>query len=260
MVLLHGLGATKISWLPVLPVLAERYRVIVPDLPGHGGSDKPKEADYSPRYYARVVRHLLDAADIEEAVLVGNSMGGRIALEMGLRSPARVSAMALLSAAVPGFRWRYLFGFTKVFPTEFGAIPFPIRERWMKLVLRRLFAHPDRLPEGGYTAAANEFIRIYRSSSARVAFFMSLRHILTEAPDPFFRSLRRIKQPVLVLFGEHDRLVPPRLGVRLAQHLPNSELVVLPEVGHVPQFEATEDALTALNGFLARLPSAAAGR
>ena len=94
----------------------------------------------------------------------------------------------------------------------------------------------------------------YRNPVARMAFFSTLRHIVTERPDTFFPSLRRIKQPALIVFGDQDRLVPARLGVRLAQHLPQSELVVLPDVGHVPQFEATDETLELLTGFLDRIP------
>jgi len=252
-VLLHGLGGTKITWLPLLPGLSEGHRVIVPDLPGHGDSDKPR-ADYSPRFYARAVRGLLDQLGVTRAVLIGNSLGGRIALELAVRSPGRVTALALLAPSVPGFRWRYLMGFTRVVPTEVGAIPFPLRERWMRVAIRRLFADPQRLPPSAYAAAAEEFIRIYRDPVARMAFFSSLRHIVTERPEPFYRSLRKINHPALVLFGENDRIVPPRLGIRLAQHLANATYVALPQVGHVPQFEATRPTLETLLEFLAAAP------
>jgi pimeloyl-ACP methyl ester carboxylesterase len=178
-------------------------------------------------------------------------------MELALRSPGRVSALALLDPSIPGLRWRYIMGLTRVFPTEIGAFPIPLRERWMQLAIRRLFAHPERLSEEAYSAAANEFIRIYRDPRARVAFFSSLRHIVTERPEPFFGTLRRIKQPTLVIFGEHDRLVPARLGVRLAQHLPNAQLVVMPDVGHVPQFEATQETMGILKEFIATAPPGA---
>src|SRR5919198_4057559 len=251
--LLHGLGASKVTWLPVLARLADGHRLVVPDLPGHGESEKPRR-EYSPRFYAKVVRQLMDSVGVERAAVVGNSLGGRIAVELALRSPGRVARLALLDPSVPGLRWRYVMGFTRVFPTEIGAIPFPLRERWMEVMIRRLFAHPSRLSNDGYSAAAAEFIRIYRHPAARMAFFSTLRHIVTERPDTFFASLRRIKQPALIIFGEQDRLVPARLGVRLAQHLPNAELVVLPDVGHVPQFEATAETLDLLTSFLEGLP------
>ena len=121
-------------------------------------------------------------------------------------------------------------------------------------MIRRLFAEPDRLPSAAYSAAAGEFIRIYRDPRARMALLSSLRHIVTERPEPFYGSLRRIKQPTLVLFGELDRLVSPRLGVRLAQNIPNSRFVVLPDIGHVPQFEATAQTVEALTELLASPP------
>jgi pimeloyl-ACP methyl ester carboxylesterase len=90
-----------------------------------------------------------------------------------------------------------------------------------------------------------------------MAFFSSLRHIVTERPEPFYASLRRIKQPAVVAFGERDRLVPARLGMQLAERLPNGRYVALPRCGHVPQFEATEATLEALAPFLASGPRGA---
>jgi len=253
LVLLHGLGGSKISWLPMLSGLAERHRVIAPDLPGHGESDKPRGVDFSPRYYARVVRMLMDAVDMERAVLVGNSMGGRVALELALRSSRRVSAMALLDPAVPGLRWRYVMGFTRIVPTEFGRVSLLLRRRWTEMAVKRLFANPGRLPPQAVRAAAEEFIRIYDDPAARLAFFASLRQIVMERPAPFFASMRRVRQPTLVLFGDRDRLVPARLGTALAQSLPNAELHFMPDIGHVPQFEATEQTLDLLLPFLDRV-------
>jgi pimeloyl-ACP methyl ester carboxylesterase/putative sterol carrier protein len=251
--LLHGLGGSKISWLPLLTALGAEHRLLVPDFPGHGDSEKPKGADFTPRYYAHVMRVLMDATGMDRAIVLGNSMGGRVALEMALRSPRRVRALALLDPAVPGLRWRYMVGFTRIVPTEFGSMPLPMRRRWMELAVRRLFADATRLPPDAVHAAADEFLRIYADPAARMAFFASLRHIVSERPGPFFASMRRVRQPTLVLFGDQDRLVPPRLGAELASHLPDAELHFLPDVGHVPQFEATEQTLDLLLPFLDRV-------
>ena len=247
--LLHGLGGTKVSWMPLLQPLAERYRVIAPDFPGHGESDKPR-AEYSAAYYADVIRKLMDCLGTGPGVIVGNSMGGRVALEMAVRYPKRVRALATLGAAVPGIRWRYLLGLTRIAPTEIAALPFPLRERWMQYSIRRLFARPDRLPQVAYLAGADEFIRVYRSARARVAFWASLQHIVLERPEEFFPRLRRVKAPALILHGERDRLVPLRLGNRLADALPEADYRVLPDVGHVPQFEAPQTTRRAVLDFL----------
>src|SRR5438876_316162 len=144
------------------------------------------------------------------------------------------SGPPLLDPALPGFRWRSIAAFTRVIPTELMAFPVPLRERWMELAIRQLFARPGSLPREVHAVAAREFVRIYREAAARMAFLSALRHLVIERPDPFFASLHRVKQPALVIFGERDRLVPPRLGVRLVQQLPDAGLVVLTGVGHGP--------------------------
>jgi pimeloyl-ACP methyl ester carboxylesterase len=174
-----------------------------------------------------------------------------VALELAVRSPDRVRALVLLAPAVPGFRVRYMLGFTRVIPTEVGSIPFPLRERWMRAAVRRLMGDPSRLPPAGYDAAAEEFIRIYRAPEARMAFFDSLRHLLIEPSRPFWARMRHVRVPTLIVWGTEDRLVPVRLARRLADTLPRAELLVLPGVGHVPQFEAQEETITAVAGFLA---------
>ena len=257
LLLLHGLGGTKISWLPIVPALSSSYRLVIPDLPGHGESDKPR-TDYSMRAYAHSVRVLMDATGLRQAVVLGNSMGGRIALELAIRSPQRVTALALLDPAVPGLRWRYLAGFTRVFPSGLGPVSFPLRRRWMEAAVRNLFAHPERLPPEAITAAAGEFVRIYSEPAARLAFASSLRHLVTERPGPFWASMRRVRQPAMVVFGDRDRLVPARYGAELASHLHHGELHFLPDVGHVPQFEATEETLALVEPFLARVLAAQA--
>jgi len=90
---------------------------------------------------------------------------------------------------------------------------------------------------------------------ARMAFLDSLRHILTEPPRPFWGRVRRVRVPALVVWGEEDRLVPVRLAHRLARELPQAELLVLPRVGHVPQFEAPEETGGAILRFLASIES-----
>jgi hypothetical protein len=98
-VLLHGNMASTYSWRNVIEPLAARYRMHAIDLPGYGFSDKPADASYTPDWQARNVVGYLDAAGIERAVLVGNSMGGHIATEVAIRYPNRVAALILLGAS-----------------------------------------------------------------------------------------------------------------------------------------------------------------
>jgi pimeloyl-ACP methyl ester carboxylesterase/putative sterol carrier protein len=250
-VLIHGLGATKLSWMPLLGPLAERYRVLALDLPGHGDSAKPRAA-YTPAYFASVVRDLLDSLGIRRAALVGNSMGGRIALEVAGRLPGRVSALALLGPAVAGLPFPYFSRLLRILPNDLGAIPLPFRRRVVALAIRQLFSDPERLPRNAYLAGADEFVRVYRSARARVALLAATRGLMRDRPDLFWDRVRQVGAPALILWGNRDRLVPLRLGQVLADTLPDAELAILPDVGHVPQFEVPDTTVGLLRDFLDR--------
>src|SRR5215216_4377749 len=106
LVCIHGLGGTKASFLPTVGALADRHRVIALDLPGFGESDKPITAPYDAAYFARSVTSLMDALEIDSAHVIGNSLGGRVALEMGLLDADRVRSLVLLSPALAWLRDR----------------------------------------------------------------------------------------------------------------------------------------------------------
>ena len=107
----HGLGGTKASFLPTVAALADHHRVIAMDLPGFGDSDKPLGAAYDAPYFASAIEALLDELEIERGHLIGNSLGGRVVIEMGLLRPERTGRIALLSPALAWLRsrrWRWL--------------------------------------------------------------------------------------------------------------------------------------------------------
>ncbi|MGH2684356.1 MAG: alpha/beta fold hydrolase, partial [Actinomycetota bacterium] len=238
-VLLHGLAATKLSYLPLLPALAKRYRVIVPDLPGHGESTK-RRGSYSPPAFARTVLALMDQLSVERAAVIGNSMGGRIALEVAAEAPDRVEALVLLDPAAAGLPFPLYARLLGLLPIGVGAVPVPWRKRLVVAGIRQLFADPDRLPRNAYLAGADEFIRIYRSGRARVALLSAMRGLMSDEPEAFWDRAAATEARTLILWGQKDRLVPVRLGRQLARRMPDAELVVLPNVGHVPQFEVPE--------------------
>jgi pimeloyl-ACP methyl ester carboxylesterase len=247
-VLLHGLAATKLSYLPLLPALARTHRVIVPDLPGHGESTKPR-ASYTPAYFAQVILGLLDELEIDRASVIGNSMGGRIALEVAADLPDRIRALVLLDPAAAGVPFPLYLRLLRMLPTGVGAVPIPLRKRIVAYGIRTLFADPKRLPRGAYLAGADEFIRVYRHGRARVALLSAIRGLMADG-DSFWDRMAEVDVPTLILWGSEDRLVPVRLGRRLARTMPQAKLVVLPGVGHVPQFEVPEDTGPRVRAFL----------
>ncbi len=100
--LLHGLGGTRASLFETAAALSGSYRVHAPDLPGFGSSSKPSLGGYNARWFAEIMFGLMDQLGIARANVVGNSMGGRVAIEMGLTTPERIGALGLLCLRWPG--------------------------------------------------------------------------------------------------------------------------------------------------------------
>jgi len=176
MLLLHGLGATKSSFFDAAAALSRRYTVHAIDLPGFGGSSKPATAPYGAPYAAKAVIGTMDALGIERAHLVGNSMGGRVAIEVGLERPDRVGGIALLSPAVAFVRrdWHWLVRFAR---PELGMLPHSLGRHRIENTFWALFADRDLVDPSVADIVADEFERIYRSPGARLAFLSSARAI-----------------------------------------------------------------------------------
>ena len=182
---------------------------------------------------------------IGRAHLVGNSMGGRIALELAFNAPERVETVSLLSPALAFLRRRELVPLVKLIRPELAAIPHPLRAARVREHLWSLFARPERLDPTVADIAADEFCRTYRSRSARIAFFAAARNIYLDAPHGergFWTRLSRLCPPALFIWGDSDRLVPQTFSRHVAEVLPSARQVVLPECGHVPQVELPDEA------------------
>ncbi|HEY7456687.1 MAG TPA: alpha/beta fold hydrolase [Solirubrobacterales bacterium] len=242
-ILIHGLGGAKSSFFETVAALSPDHTVHAIDLPGFGASSKPL-ASYTPDFFARHVLRLMDAIAIDRADLVGNSMGGRVALELGLRAPGRVRTLTLLAPSLAFRRGRELVPLVRVMRPELGALPAAIRPRQVRDGFWRMIARPDRVDPALGDIAADEFLRTHRSARARVAFYAAARQIYLEephGPSGFWTRLENLRPPALFVWGEEDRLVPVGFSRHVATVLSNASQVVLPECGHVPQVELPEE-------------------
>jgi pimeloyl-ACP methyl ester carboxylesterase len=255
MLLLHGLGATKSSFFDTAAALSRSYTVHAIDLPGFGGSSKPATAPYGAPYAAKAVIGTMDALGIERAHLVGNSMGGRVAIEVGLERPDRVGGIALLSPAVAFVRrdWHWLVRFAR---PELGVLPHSLGRQRIEQTFWALFADRDLVDPSVADIVADEFERIYRSPGARLAFLSSARAIYLEPPfgkRGFYPRLATLQPPALFVWASHDRLIPERFRHHVERWLPSAEQVVLEGCGHVPQVEVPERTNGLLERFFARV-------
>jgi pimeloyl-ACP methyl ester carboxylesterase len=247
-VCLHGLGGTKASFLPTAAALAEHHRVIAIDLPGFGDSDKPIGAPYNAEWFSNAVVRTLDALRLDSAHIVGNSMGGRIAIEVGLRQPERSEKIVLLSPALAWLRDRRWAPFVRALRPELGLLqlaPRPVVEG----VVRRLIPGATN----GWTAAGvDEFLRGYLSPRGRAAFYAAARNIYLDEPhgdDGFWTRLGELSPETMFVWGRHDTLVPIKFMKHVEQRLPAARHVEL-ECGHVPQVERPRETHAAIRSFL----------
>jgi pimeloyl-ACP methyl ester carboxylesterase len=252
-VLLHGLGATSSSFLPVMWDLARDHHVISVDLPGFGESDKPLRR-LRPAYLARWMVAFLDAVALPRANLVGNSMGGRVSLEVGLRAPHRVEKLVLLAPSMAWRRYRAAAGLVQLMRPELAALPLPVLHRFVVRFVRSLFAHPSRLPAPAMNAAADEFVRIFATARGRIAFFHAAREIYLESPHGthgFWERLAGLKPPALFIFGDKDWMVPRAFLRHVRDALPTATCETFHDCGHIPQYEFPERTSARIRAFLA---------
>lgn len=251
--LIHGLGGTRASLFETAADLSPRYRVHAIDLPGFGSSSKPATGAYNARWFAEIVLGLLDELGISSAHIVGNSMGGRVAIEVGLQAPDRVGGLGLLCPGVAFVR-RGLHPLVRLLRPEFGMLPHTFHRSLIAGQFWAMFHDRDRIdPEVG-DLMVEEFRRIYASRGARYAFLSSARNIYLEAPfgrNGFYHRLAGLQPPALFIWGSHDPLIPAAFGPHVRQWLPNAEQAVL-DCGHVPQVERSEECNRLLLEFFSR--------
>ncbi|MDQ3722884.1 MAG: alpha/beta fold hydrolase [Actinomycetota bacterium] len=240
--MLHGLGGAKSSFFDAAASLSQRHRVHALDLPGFGASSKPTTAPYTARWFAETVLATMDELGIERAHLVGNSMGGRIAIEVGLRNPERVVSLGLLCPAVAFVR-RTFHPAVRLMRPELGLLPHRFTRERVAEHFWSLFADPDAIDPSMADLIVDEFQRIYASAGGRIAFLSAARNIYLEAPygrNGFYGRLTQLEPPALFVWGSHDRVIPPAFGRHVRRWLPSAEQIVLDRCGHVPQVEHAE--------------------
>jgi len=247
LLLLHGLGASSFSWRHNVAPLARHFQVLAVDLPGHGRSPAPLNADYHQEALARGIMAFLDRRGICKAAVAGNSLGGGLALMLARDYPERVDALILLAPAVALRRVPWLF-----YPLRLpglGLLASALLGPWIIPLALRLAYHRRELitPEvvAGYAAP-------YRELNRRLALPRLCRQLQVPPGAEIEALLNKIRQPTAIVWGEQDRILPVAQAAWLKARLPQAELHLLPEIGHAPQEEAPEAVNKIIIAFLAR--------
>ncbi len=232
-VYLHSTLGESVRWLPFHEAWSKHFTVYAPSHPGFGKSGGFEDID-SVEDMAFHYVELFDALGLERVILGGVSLGGWIAAEFAVRWPERVERLWISGA--PGF-W-----------VEEEPLPDLFRYMADSRALRSLLFHE---PEG---AAARMVIGDEPNEETRLAAYQSLsvlaRLVWQRPYSPKLGGrLRRVSCPTLLLWGEHDRLVPPSYGKAYQRHLPQAELKLIPNCGHLGMFEREKEFVEAVTQF-----------
>lgn len=245
-VLLHGSNASLHSWEPWVVELADQFRIVTVDLPGHGLTGPVPGDDYSQAGMVKFVDEFTTAMKLSTFALGGNSMGGGVAARYAIEHPQRLTHLILVDAGG--------------MPTKIERDPgigfrlarMPIAQNLMLYVTpRRIFEENLKTAIGDDTLVTAEMVDLYwelnRREGNRAA---SLKRFQT-APDTFVQdNAAKIAAPTLILWGELDTLTPPDMGEAYAKAIGGSRLIVYNNVGHMPMEEVAETSAQAVREFM----------
>lgn len=244
-VLIHGYTSSTYSWKDIFEPLAEKFHVIAVDLKGFGFSEKP-EGDYTRREQGRLVDGLLAHLKIEEAWLVGNSMGGETALNVALQNPNRVEGLILVDSA--GVKFDSRNGFTP----WYISMPF-VGRAFGSVVLTSDALVRAGLEKSYYdkTKISAEQVAYYHqplktNNGQRAAMLARQQFSLYPVED----KLGEIDKPTLIIWGAEDEVIPLSAGQKMNSLIKGSEIKVYEKVGHIPQEEVPDKVLSDIVNFI----------
>jgi pimeloyl-ACP methyl ester carboxylesterase len=249
-ILLHGFGASAYAWRFLGPALARDHRVLTIDLKGFGLSAKPEDGKYALSDQADMVAEFIRTRDLRDLVVIGHSMGGGVTLMTYFKvagdDPARIKKLVLIDSAgypqkIPLFIWLAkvpVLGSVgeNLVPPRFAAAQ----------VLRKCYYNKDKITDEQIDTYA------YYGSlpGAREALVATARQIVPADIEAFSSQYRTISVPVLIIWGADDEVVPLSVGQNFKRDIPNSELVILPQCGHIPPEEEAQETNRLITQFL----------
>lgn len=248
-ILIHGYGAAIWVWEKQINILSQSHRVYALDLIGHGFSDRPK-IPYTPETYIYFLRDFMDAVGIDQATLIGNSMGGGIAWAVALLFPERVRRLVLIDCVPPDVldqvkneSFRMLVAIKDV-----PYLPYLIfsggNRNSLKRILQECVSNINLIT----AEILNRQYQLSRIKGSSWTLYSTFRN--AEKGLEFKGNLSQIHHPTLFLWGEEDQVFPPSVGKTLHQEMIGSKFQVIEKSGHIPMWETPDKVNEAILSFL----------
>ena len=251
LLLIHGMAGSSETWRAVIPQLAKKYRVIAPDMLGHGQSDKPR-GDYSLGAFAVWLRDLLDELGVTRATIVGQSLGGGVAMQFVYQHPDYCQRLVLISSGGlgPDVGWTLRLlsapGAELILPV---IAPKPVLNVGNKL-RSWLSAAGIQSPRGAEIWSAYSSLS---DSQTRHAFLRTLRSVVDyrgQAVSALNRLHLTSQLPTMAIWGDKDQIIPLDHAYAAQAARPGSRLEVLAGVGHFPHVERPTDVVDLIDDFI----------
>lgn len=239
LLLIHGIGSSTESWVPVVPALATSFRVLTLDVRGFGRSSKP-HGPYSAELWARDISALLDATSIKHAVIIGHSMGGVVAQRFALDFSQRLSALILESTSSQVNERATRFWTEQADQIESDGFGAWVERQQASYTAQFLRQNPSQLAEDRRRVAMNES-HAYAAGARAVAAYN------------FTPELSRITAPTMILQGLTDVRTPPGGSVIMNRTIPDSRLIMLEDTGHTIHAERPTRFVSLVREFLGHL-------
>ncbi len=242
LILIHGLGAHLQTWDGWAAALQRDFRVIRFDLPGSGLSPPDPTGDYTDQRSITLILALMDKLAVQTASLIGNSIGGRIAWKFVAVHPERLDKLVLVAPdgyASPGFE----YGKPADVPVTMTAMKYVLPKSMLRQNLELAYAEPKKLTG----EILDRYHDLMLAPGSRAALLERMRQTVLVPPEPV---LRKIEAPVLLLWGEKDQMIPATNAADYQRAMPDAELSILPDLGHVPHEEEPARSLKPVVEFL----------
>ena len=250
LLLIHGFGASTFTWRFVAPELARSHRVIAVDLKGFGQSDKPFDGRYSVYDQAELLAQLIEDKDLRDLTLVGHSFGGGVALLLALeanqRLDGRITRLVLLDS----------IAYPQQIPVFFRLLDVPLVSQLGVRMVPPLVQTRVALQIAYFDDSKidPEEVELYaaplKTAAGKHAIIHSARQIVPEDIAELSERYQTIELPTLILWCDHDRIVPLEVGIKLRRTLTNSTLRLVEDCGHMPQEEQPASTLALIKGFI----------
>ncbi len=255
MLFLHGFGESKETWRFIVPALAQKYHLILLDLKGFGVSPKTDDDKYSVYDQALYVKNFIEQHHLNHLTIVGRSFGGGVALVLALMQTKKLMKSTLKKIVLIDS-----MAYNQSLPSMLRDLKTPLigylgihllSNHYMALeAYKYAFWNDDKIPKSSVDYSAS----IMAQPMAKYAYLKTVHNLIPDDVQSIEHEYQKIKLPTLIIWGRDDVSIHVDKAYRLHRDLKNSQLVILPRVGHMPQEEAPQKVVNAILKFMEEIP------